>query len=192
VGWLADFKLDVQRCVDDGVTPVRARLTQQGLWALFEYRLAREGRKVPALRPLFTAWQKAAEAAAGISLGHHSRIGPGLWITHFGGVIVQDEAIIGSNCHLCQGVTIGRGHGSGGYGAPVLEDDVYVGPNAVVLGKITVGRGARIGANSVVTANVPPGTHVWPSPSIARPGPEHGEDPACRVSPVSEPTEARD
>jgi serine O-acetyltransferase len=184
VGWLDDFRLDVQRCVDDGVTPGRALVTQQGLWALLEYRLSREGRRVRALRPLFAVWQKAAEAAAGVSLGHHSRIGPGLWITHFGGIIVQDDAVIGRNCHLCQGVTIGRGYGSGGYGAPVLEDDVYVGPNAVVLGKITVGRGSRICANSVVTTDVPPGTHVWPTPSVAHPGPPAGEDPVCNESPI--------
>ena len=75
---------------------------------------------------------------------------------------MHDSATIGRQCHLCQGVTVGRGHGSGGYGAPTVGDGVYVGPNAVVLGKITVGDGAHIAANTVVTIDVPPDGHIGP------------------------------
>lgn len=169
MGWLSDFRCDLQRYVDDGLTPGRALLTQQGLWATLEYRLARVARRLPLMGSVFVAWQKCVEATTGISIGHGATIGPGLWITHFGGIIVQDEAVIGRGCHLCQGVTLGRGHGSGGYGAPVLGDDVYVGPSAAVLGKITVGDGAMIGANSVVTRDVPEGAQVWPAPVVIAP-----------------------
>ncbi len=126
MGWLSDFKCDLQRYLDDGLTPGRALLTQQGLWASLEYRLAREGRKLPLMGPVFVASQKLVETVTGISIGHGATIGPGLWITHFGGIIVHDTAVLGGGCHLCQGVTFGRGYGSGGYGAPVIGDDVYV------------------------------------------------------------------
>jgi len=169
MGWLGDFKQDLQRYVEDGSTPVKALLTQQGLWALLEYRLARAGRRLPFTGPLFVAWQKAVETVTGISLGHGARIGPGLWIGHFGGVIVLDEASIGRHCHLCQGVTIGRGVCLEGYGVPVLGDDVYVGPHAVLLGSITIGDGARIGANVVLNESVEPGVFVRPAEVVVEP-----------------------
>jgi len=166
MGWLADFKQDLQRYVDDGCTPAKALLTQQGLWALLEYRLARVARRLPLLGPVFVGWQKAVEAVTGISLGHGAAIGPGLWIGHFGQIIVHDAAVLGSHCHLCQGVTIGRGVSREGYGVPVIGDDVYVGPNAVVLGKIRVGNGARIAANTIVTETVADGAFVHPAPAV--------------------------
>lgn len=166
MGWMDDFRLDLQRYVEDGATPLKAILTQQGLWALLEYRAARAGRAVRPLRPLFVAWQKVVEATTGISIGHGARIGPGLWITHFGGIIVHDDVVVGDGCHLCQGVTLGRGVGTGGYGAPVIGDGVYIGPNAVVLGKITVGDRAEIIANSVVTQDVPADARLRPAPLV--------------------------
>lgn len=166
MGWLEDFRQDVQRYVDDGCTPARALLTQQGLWALLEYRMARSARRLPLMGAVFVGWQKLVEATTGISLGHGATIGPGLWIGHFGHIIVHDEAVLGSHCHLCQGVTIGRGVCREGYGVPVIGDDVYVGPNAVVLGSIRVGSGARIAANTVVTETVEDRAFVRPAPAI--------------------------
>ena len=164
MGWLADFRQDVQRYVDDGCTPVKALLTQQGLWALLEYRVARVARRLPMAGPVFCAWQKLVEATTGISLGHGARIGPGLWIGHFGHIIVHDQAVLGGRCHVCQGVTIGRGVSCEGYGVPVIGDGVYIGPNATVLGNITIGDRARIAANTVVTESVPADAYVHPAP----------------------------
>lgn len=169
MGWLADFRCDVQRYVDDGLTPWRAVLTQQGAWATLEYRLARALRHRPFMGPAFVVWQKCIEATTGISLGHGATIGPGLLITHLSGVIVQDDAVLGRDCHLCQGATIGRGHGTGGYGAPVVGDRVYVGPHVALLGKIAVGNDVRVSANSVVTTDVPEGSSVRPAPAVVTP-----------------------
>jgi serine O-acetyltransferase len=166
MSWLGDFKQDLERYVADGCTPVKALLTQQGLWALLEYRLARQARHKPFMGPVFVAWQKAVEAVTGISLGHGATIGPGLWIGHFGHIIVHDAAVLGSHCHLCQGVTIGRGVCREGYGVPTIGDDVYVGPNAVVLGGIHVGDGARIAANTVVTESVADHAFVHPAAAV--------------------------
>jgi serine O-acetyltransferase len=168
MGWLADFRCDLQRYVDDGLTPWRAVLTQQGAWASLEYRLARALRHRPLMGPAFVVSQKLIEATTGISLGHGATIGPGLWITHLSGVIVQDQAVIGNDCHLCQGATVGRGDGTGGYGAPVIGDRVYVGPHVALLGKITVGDDVRVNANSVVTADIPDGSAVWPAPAVVQ------------------------
>ena len=78
--------------------------------------------------------------------------GPGLDIRHFQGVVVGGGASFGRGCVLYQQVTIGQSHG----GFPNLGDDVVVYSGAKVLGSVTVGDGAVIGANAVVTRDVPP------------------------------------
>jgi thymidylate kinase len=71
------------------------------------------------------------------------------------GIIIHSKARIGSGVTVMQQVTIG-GKDVGENFAPVIEDGVYVGAGAKVLGPIRVGRGAVIGANAVVTRDVPP------------------------------------
>ncbi|MDB6121294.1 MAG: serine acetyltransferase [Pedosphaera sp.] len=138
-------------------------LTEQGLWVLLQYRIeAAVYRssipkiiKVP-LRILLTVWHKAVEVATGISLPCTARIGPGLHLPHCGSRIVNAAAVIGADCCLSQGVTIGASGGGSRRGVPVIGDRVYIGVNAVVAGKISVGNDACIGANSLVNRDIPP------------------------------------
>lgn len=73
------------------------------------------------------------------------------------GIVVHKNAVLGSNVTISPNVVIG---GRGGPGVPIIEDDVLIGAGACILGPVTVGRGARIGANSVVLTDVPPGVTV--------------------------------
>ncbi|HVQ36272.1 MAG TPA: hypothetical protein VMS31_01980 [Pyrinomonadaceae bacterium] len=137
-------------------------LTQQGLWALLQYRIASAiyRSSLPPLvrRPLLllaSAWQKLIEVTTGISLPYTASIGPGFYIGHFGNIIVNGEAVIGSNCNISQGVTIGVSGRGERRGVPTIGDRVYIGANAVVAGKILVGDDAVIGANSLVVSDVP-------------------------------------
>ena len=91
----------------------------------------------------------------GISIPYQADIGPGFYIGHFGNVFVSDRAVIGRNCNLSQGVTIGKGNRGQGGGFPVLGDRVYVGPGAKIYGSVNIGDDAAIGANAVVTKDVP-------------------------------------
>lgn len=90
----------------------------------------------------------------GISIPCTTRIGPGLFIGHFGGIVVNADAVIGSNCNLSQGVTIGQSNRGARAGTPTLGDNVYVGPNAAIIGGINVGSCVAVGANAVVTKDV--------------------------------------
>ena len=85
-----------------------------------------------------------------IDISQSAEIGPGLKIEHFGGIFVSGQARIGKRCTLCQGVTIGAHNG-----APKVGDFVFIGPGAKVLNDIRVGSNAIIGANCVVTKDVP-------------------------------------
>ncbi len=84
-----------------------------------------------------------------------AQIGPGLRIYHFGNIFVHPRSIVGRNCTLRQGVTIGNVGVDGP--VPVVEDDVEFGAYAQVLGNIRIGRGAKIGPMSVVLSDVPAG-----------------------------------
>ncbi len=98
------------------------------------------------------------ETGVGISLPKSASIGPGLRIWHFGGIFIHPEVTMGANCTLRQGVTIGNRHEGGP--VPAIGNSVDVGAYAQLLGGIRVGDGCKIGAMSVVLADVPSGATV--------------------------------
>ena len=106
---------------------------------------------------------RVVETASGISLPKSATIGPGLRIWHFGNIFVHPEAVLGANCTLRQGVTIGNRRDDGP--VPRLGDDVEVGAYAQILGAVEVGRGAKVGAMAVVLADVPPGAVAVGNPA---------------------------
>lgn len=103
-----------------------------------------------------------AECLFSVEIPHHARIGYGLKIYHPHSVVVGRDVVMGENCTLRQGVTIGNiTHRDGQVSAsPVLGNDIELGANAVVIGAITIGDGATIGAGTVVTKDLPAGATV--------------------------------
>ena len=91
----------------------------------------------------------------GISISISCRIGPGFYIGHFGGIVVHGDAVMGANCNISQGVTIGETQRGERRGVPVIGDEVYMGPGAKIIGGIRVGSRVAIGANAVVTRDIP-------------------------------------
>jgi serine O-acetyltransferase len=160
----ADWQADLARC--GGESALRR---EQSLWALRVYRY---GRRVDAMREgsarrwsLRFYWLafRAVETITGISLPKECRIGPGLRIWHFGGVFVNPGTVIGANCTLRQGVTLGNRVENGP--CPVLEDDVELGAYAQVLGGVRLGAGCKVGAMSVVLRDVPAGATAVGNPA---------------------------
>ena len=156
MGWLDDFRADVARYGEGSETAWKA----PGLWALLQYRISHAYGDHGVAGLALAGWKKVIEMTTGISIGCHASIEPGCRIGHFGGIFVNDRAVIGSGTTLSQGVAIGELHG----GVPRIGRDVYIGPHAVVVGGITIGDGAMIGANTVVFQDVPPRAHVRPAP----------------------------
>ena len=91
----------------------------------------------------------------GIEIPHQTQIGSGLYIGHWGGIIVNPRAKIGNNCNISQGVTIGGTNRGERAGVPTIGDGVFIGPGAKIIGRIRVGDNVAIGANAVVTKDVP-------------------------------------
>jgi serine O-acetyltransferase len=91
----------------------------------------------------------------GISIPYNTEIGPGLYIGHFGGIIVNCEAKIGRNCNINQEVTVGATYGGKFPGSPSIMNNVYLGPGSKIIGGINLGSHVAVGANCVVTKSVP-------------------------------------
>ena len=91
----------------------------------------------------------------GIGISYKTQIGPGLYIGHQGGIVINEQVVIGKNCNLSQQVTIGVSRRGERAGVPTIGDNVYIGPGAKIFGQIQVGNDAAIGANCVVTRDVP-------------------------------------
>ena len=93
----------------------------------------------------------------GIEIHPGASVGRGVMIDHGMGVVIGETAVVGDDCSLFQGVTLGGTGKQGGKRHPTLGSRVVVGVGASILGDILVGDGARIGAGSVVLKDVPPG-----------------------------------
>lgn len=91
----------------------------------------------------------------GIELYREAEIGEGLYITHFGGIIVSPQAKLGKNVTLSQGVTIGVSGQGEKRGVPIIGDNVYIASGAKIFGKITIGNNVKIGPNAVVHKSIP-------------------------------------
>ena len=99
--------------------------------------------------------QRAARRT-GIEIHPGAQIGKGLFIDHGNGVIIGETTIIGDNCTLYQGVTLGGTGKEQGKRHPTLGNNVMVSAGAKVLGSFKIGDNSKIGAGSVVLEEVPP------------------------------------
>ncbi len=93
----------------------------------------------------------------GVHLNIHTKVGPGFYLSHPCAIIINDQATIGRNCNISQSVTLGVSNRGEHKGFPEIGDEVFIGPGAVILGGIKIGNRAAIGANAVVTKDVPEG-----------------------------------
>jgi serine O-acetyltransferase len=96
----------------------------------------------------------------GIEIHPGAQIGRRFFIDHGMGVVIGETAIIGDDCTLYHGVTLGGTTWNKGKRHPTLQDGVVIGAGAKVLGPIEIGAGARIGSNSVILKAVPAGATV--------------------------------
>ncbi len=121
----------------------------------FSHRLWNGGWKwLARLISMFSRWLTGIEIHPGAVIGRR------FFIDHGMGVVIGETAVIGDDCTLYHGVTLGGTSWEKGKRHPTLGDDVVVGAGAKVLGPLTVGDGGRVGSNAVVVKDVPPGATV--------------------------------
>lgn len=132
----------------------------QSFWAILQYRIAHSVYNLPVpilkhfLQIFCLIWQKMIEILTGISIPSSVKIGHSFYIGHFGGIILNAKTVIGNNCNISQGVTIGVSGIGEKRGVPSIGNDVYIAANVVIAGNIIVGNNVLIGACSLVNSNV--------------------------------------
>lgn len=109
------------------------------------------------LRWLARALSHFARWITGVEIHPGATIGRRVFIDHGMGVVIGETAVIGDECTLYHGVTLGGTSWNKGKRHPTLERGVVIGAGAKVLGPITIAAGAKIGSNAVVVRDVPPG-----------------------------------
>ncbi len=129
-------------------------LTYSGLHALLAYRLSHAlyGKKCYLSARIVS---QLAKFFTGIEIHPGAKIGKGLFIDHGTGVVIGETTVIGDNCILYQGVTLGGTGKEKGKRHPTLGNNVIVGCGAKVLGPFTIGNNVKIAANSVVLHEIP-------------------------------------
>lgn len=92
---------------------------------------------------------------SGIQIPSCTKIGKGFYIGHFGTMVISGGAVIGNNVNISPGLNIGRANRGERKGYPVIGDKVYIGPGVKIVGAVKIGNNVAIGANAVVTKDVP-------------------------------------
>jgi serine O-acetyltransferase len=146
-----------------GVSSFEILTSWAGVQALLAHRAAHAllEARVPLL-PRAIAY--LTRAVTGVEIHPAAVIGNEFFIDHGSGVVIGETAVIGNCVTLYQGVTLGGTGFQRGKRHPTLGSNVTVGSGAKLLGPIAVGDGAKIGANTVVVEDVPPGATVVGNP----------------------------
>ncbi|MFA5118295.1 MAG: serine acetyltransferase [Candidatus Omnitrophota bacterium] len=165
---LENVKKDIRRyMLTDNETPgIRGVfdlvLFNYSLWVILSYRFGvwvREHCRVPLVRQVLKLATRISHnllgLLTGIQIPFEAQIGPGLYIGHTGMLVLNSNTIIGENCNIGIGVIIGYGGRGDRSGCPRIGNNVFIGVGAKVIGNITVGDKAAIGANAVVTSDIP-------------------------------------
>ncbi|WP_419494599.1 serine acetyltransferase [Chryseobacterium bernardetii] len=100
----------------------------------------------------------------GFQIYPETQIGEGLYLGHWGALVINPKAKIGKNCNIAQGVTIGQQNRGKNEGYPVIGDEVWIGPNAVIVGSVSIGNNVLIAPNSYVNFDVPENSMVMGNP----------------------------
>lgn len=161
------FLFEIKEEIMEDVAAVRERdpaarsdievmLLYSGVHAMLAYRVAHKlyvnEKYLPA-----RAVSQLARFLTGIEIHPGAQIGKRLMIDHGSGVVIGETCIIGDDCTLYQGVTLGGTGKDTGKRHPTLGNNVMVGAGAKVLGPFKIGDGAKIAAGAVVLKEIPAG-----------------------------------
>lgn len=140
-----------------------------GFWVVATYRFGEWARGLPfplrkPLRALYLIARLPWTAFLHVTI-EATDIGPGLCLIHPHCIIIGSGVKIGRDCLIFHEVTVGTNVGTDG--VPTIGDGVDLYAGARVLGPVTIGDGAMVGANCVITRDVPPRSAVLPAPARA-------------------------
>ena len=167
---------------------VENALVYSGLHAIWSHRLAHRMWARPGLRGPARILSQLTRFLTGIEIHPGATIGRRFCIDHGMGVVIGETAEIGDDVMLYHGVTLGGRSLEHGKRHPTLGDRVTVGAGAKILGPVHIGNDSAVGANAVVTHDVPPESIATGIPAVIRPRSDRQReplvDPTCYIDPA--------
>lgn len=142
---------------------IKCFITCHGFRATYFMRKAQHGNVL--LRWFYIGMFRHYFCKFGIQTHWRLNVGYGLYIGHFGMIIISSMARIGNNCNINQGVTIGAENRGRRKGAPKIGNKVWFGANSVVVGNITIGDNVLIAPLTFVNFDVPSDSIVVGNPA---------------------------
>lgn len=133
--------------------------------------------------PLFQYWYRLTERYPNIlfrliyrfisflykvEIPYKTKIGKGLYIGHPFCITINPNAVIGDNCNIHKGVTIGQQNRGSKKGTPIIGNCVWIGVNTTIVGGVKIGENVLIAANSFVNCDVPDNSVVFGNPCIIK------------------------
>jgi serine O-acetyltransferase len=163
-------------------------LVYSGLHAIWSYRLAHRLWAKPALRGPARVLTQYTRFLTGIEIHPGATIGRRFFIDHGMGVVIGETAVVGDDVMIYHGVTLGGRSLNQGKRHPTIGNRVTVGAGAKILGPLHVGDDSAIGANAVVTHDVPAESIATGIPAVVRRRTEkqreRGVDPTTYIDPA--------
>ena len=123
----------------------------------------------PIAKLFYKVMYKLSASKCHIEISRDTRIGGGLYIGHPYCITVNPKAVIGRNCNIHKGVTIGQENRGSRQGTPVIGDCVWIGINATIVGNVHIGNDVLIAPNTYVNCDVPAHSVVFGNPCIIKP-----------------------
>lgn len=123
---------------------------------------------IPILKLWYRAIYHIIATRRGIEISSHCRIGKGLFLGHVSNITINERAIIGENCNIHKGVTIGQENRGKRKGMPIIGNYVWIGVNATVVGNIIIGDDVLIAPNSFVNVDIPSHSIAIGNPAVIK------------------------
>lgn len=160
---LLDLRADINRySAFSSLHWILLLIGTKGLWVSVQYRFSRWVHLYchfplvrQCLKVLCFFLQKVVEVLTGAEIANRAQIGKGLFMPHTNGIVIHTDAIIGEHCSISHQVTVGIGSRGSKRGVPIVGNRVFIGPGAKLFGSLSIGNDVAIGANAVVTKDIP-------------------------------------
>lgn len=141
---------------------------RQGMLPLYQWTYRRLQSKGP-LWLFYNVLHRVFCFMYNCDFSRQAKIGKGLYIGHPYCIVLNPRTVIGDNCNLHKGVTIGRESRGPREGVPVIGNNVWIGINSTLVGNIKIGDDVMIAPNSFVNCDVPPHSVVVGNPCTIHP-----------------------
>lgn len=158
--------MDLQRYYRDhdihGVFGFLKLMIVVDFWPIFYYRLLeycceKRSFRRRSLQFFLTPLKPFIEGLSGARIYHDAVIGGGLLLHQSSGVVIAPKAVLGKNCTLFSGACVVYKANNKGFEAPIIGDNVKLMIGSKVIGAVKIGNNVVVGANAVVTKDIPSG-----------------------------------